>query len=105
MVTQLRFISLGKGHVVQANNIYAVVRPNTANNHRILAKAKTDGHYWDWTCGKPTKAIVIMDDGLVIASFFSVQTILGRLEKVFTYDVRNENSNDEDEEDEGGVYV
>lgn len=90
MISPLRFVSLGHGHVACANNIWAVVRINTAQNRRLLAAAKAEGRFLDWTAHKPIKALVLMDNGIVIGSSFSVSAIFGRLNKACEYDVAND---------------
>lgn len=101
MISPLRFVSLGHGHVACANNIWAVVKIKTAQNRRILARAKAEDRFLDWTAHKPLKALVLMDNGSVIGSSFSVATIFGRLNKACEYDVaKNMKLLEEDEEED-----
>ena len=100
MISTLRFVSLGHGHVACANNIWAVVKINTAQNRRILARAKAEDRYLDWTAHKPMKALVLMDNGSVIGSSFSVATIFGRLNKACEYDVTRDLKLAEEDDDE-----
>ena len=101
MISPLRFVSLGHGHVACANNIWAVVKIKTAQNRRILARAKAEDRFLDWTAHKPLKALVLMDNGSVIGSSFSVATIFGRLNKACEYDVAKDlKLLDEDEEED-----
>lgn len=90
MISQLRFVALGFDHVICANRIWAVVPPNRAQSRRIIQNAKADNTYMDWTCAKKMKAIVLLDNGYVIGSPFSVATIHGRLRKSTEYDVESD---------------
>lgn len=100
MISPLRFVSLGHGHVACANNIWAVVKIKTAQNRRILARAKAEDRFLDWTAHKPLKALVLMDNGSVIGSSFSVATIFGRLNKACEYDVAKDMKLLEEDEEE-----
>lgn len=100
MISPLRFVSLGLGHVVCANKIYAVVRPDTAYAHRLIVDAKKEGRFLDWRRAKPAKSIVIMDDGQVIACFFSVATVFKRLQEITTYDLVPDDMIDNEDENE-----
>lgn len=82
MNSPLRFVSIGHGHILCANKIYAVIRHNTAQARRIMAAAKEQNKFFDYTCRRGTGCIIIMDDGAVIATTFSVQAIYGRLNAV-----------------------
>ena len=98
MISTLRFVSLGFGHVVCANRIYCVVRVNTAQNRRILSRAKEEGRFMDWTAHKKMKSLVLLDDGTVLGSSFSVATIFSRLNKVCGYDVTKDTKLMEEDE-------
>lgn len=100
MNSQLRFVSLGFDHVVCANRVWAVVQPNRAQSKRLMARAKSEGTYLDWTCTKKMKALVLLDNGYVIGSPFSVSTIYGRLRRSTEYEVETD-TRLKDEEYEG----
>lgn len=100
MTTPLRFVSLGHGHVACANNIWAVVRTDTAQNRRLLRKAKEQGLYLDWTARRPMKALVLLDNGQVIGSCFSVTTIFHRLSEACGYGHPDAIYTEEDSENE-----
>lgn len=98
MISTLRFVSLGYGHVVCANRIYCVVRVDTAQNRRILKCAKTEGRFMDWSAHKKIKSLILLDDATVIGSFFSVATIFSRLNKACGYDVTKDTKLMEEDE-------
>lgn len=100
MIAPLRFVSLGHGHIACANNIWAVVRNNTAQNRRLLAAAKAESRFMDWTAHRPIKSLVLLDNGLVIGSSFSVAAIFGRLNRACGYDVAKDISLAEEDEDD-----
>lgn len=78
-ITPLCFVSLGFGNVICANQIFAVSRLNTAQGRRIIASAKAENRFLDWTAHRPVKSLVITMDGRVIGSPFTVGTIHKRL--------------------------
>ena len=99
-MTALKFISMGHGHVVCANKIWAVIRNDTAQSKRIIKKAKQEGSYYDWTARRPMKSIVLMDDSSVIGSCFSVSTIYNRLCEACNYEpAKDEKLSEEENED------
>lgn len=90
MTSSLRFVNLGKDHILCANTIWAIVRLNTKQNKRILAQAKRDGKYLDWTCHHKTKTLILLDSGMIIGSFFRTSTVYRRLKEVTMYDYTND---------------
>lgn len=107
MTTELRFLNLGKGHVICANNIWAVIRPKSAQNTRILREAKADGRFIDWTSHKPLRSIIMLDNGKVIGCQYSVATVYQRLIKLVQFDTMNEMAQEaqlEEEEEEDEDY-
>lgn len=90
MNSPLRFVSIGHGHVLCANKIYAVIRHNTAQGRRIMNAAKEQNKFFNFSCGKGIGCIIIMDDGTVIATTFSVQAIHGRLAAITSGETKEE---------------
>ena len=86
-MTELKFVSMGHGHVICANKIWAVVRTDTAQSKRLIRNAKLEGSYFDWTARRPMKSILLLDDGSIIGSCFSVTTIYNRLCEACNYEV------------------
>ena len=77
----MKFINVGFGNSVSAERIIAVVSPEAAPIKRIVQEAKDKGTAIDATCGRKTRAVIIMDSGHVILSSIQPETFAGRLEK------------------------
>lgn len=83
----MQFINIGFGNIVSANRIIAIVSPDAAPIKRIVQEAKDKGIAIDATCGRKTRAVLIMDSGNVILSAIQPETVAGRLE---TNNINNE---------------
>ena len=64
MPTEL--VHVGFGNVLAANRVVAVISPSSAPIKRLVQQGKAEGKCIDATKGRKPKAVVIMDDGLVI---------------------------------------
>ena len=77
----MQLINIGFGNIVSANRIITIVSPESAPIKRIIQEAKENGTAVDATCGRRTRAVVIMDSGHVILSALQPETVAGRLDK------------------------
>jgi len=78
----MQLINIGFGNIVSANRIIAIVSPESAPIKRIVQEAKDDGMAVDATCGRRTRAVIIMDSGHVVLSAVQPETVAGRLDTV-----------------------
>ena len=77
----MQLINIGFGNTVSANRIVAIVSPESAPIKRIVQEAKESGNAIDATCGRRTRAVIIMDSGHVVLSAVQPETVAGRLDK------------------------
>lgn len=82
----MQLVNIGFGNVVSANKIVSIVSPEAAPIKRIVQEAKDEKTAIDATCGRRTRAVLIMDSGHVILSALQPETISGRLDKNITND-------------------
>ena len=75
----MRLINIGFGNMVSAGRIIAVVSPESAPIKRIISDAREKGLLIDATYGRRTRAVIIVDNGCIILSAISPETISGRL--------------------------
>ena len=75
----LRFIQTGFGNGVCANQILAVLVPDSAPNKRLLTQARKDQRFLDMTCGRGVRSMLLMLDGQVVGCAMSPRTMLLRL--------------------------
>ena len=74
-----RLINIGFGNVVNSNRILGIISPNAAPIKRMVQMAKDGGTAIDATCGRKTKAVIVMDNGHLILSALLPETILHRV--------------------------
>lgn len=76
----MQFINIGFGNIVSASRVIAIVSPEAAPIKRIVQESKDKGVAIDATCGRKTRAVLIMDSGNIILSAIQPETIASRLE-------------------------
>ena len=77
----MQLVNIGFGNVVSANKIVSIVSPEAAPIKRIVQEAKDGKTAIDATCGRRTRAVLIMDSGHIILSAVQPETIAARLDK------------------------
>ncbi|MDK2809093.1 MAG: extracellular matrix regulatory protein [Clostridiales bacterium] len=73
-----QFINIGFGNVVNTDKIIAIIRPEAAPIKRMIQNSKDNGVAVDATCGRKTKAVLVMESGQVVLSALLPETIAGR---------------------------
>jgi len=74
-----RLINIGFGNVVNSNKIVGIISPEAAPIKRLVQNAKDAGNAIDATCGRKTKAVLVMDSGHLILSSLLPDTIANRI--------------------------
>lgn len=75
----VKLIDIGFGNTVNSDRIVAVISAEAAPSKRIVSAAKERNEAIDATCGKRTKAVIVMDSGHVVMSAKSVESISGKV--------------------------
>ena len=74
----MNFINIGFGNVVNADKIISIVSPVAAPVKRLVQNARDNGDAVDATCGRKTKAVIIMENKtVVLSSYFRKQLLPG----------------------------
>ena len=73
-----KLIHIGFGNIVNADKIISIVRPEAAPVKRMVQKAREDGDCVDATQGRKTKAVLVMENGMVVLSALLPETISSR---------------------------
>ena len=73
-----RLISIGFGNTVNANKLIAVVDPDSAPIRRLVQNAKEINRCIDATAGRKTKAVLIMENDMIVLSALVPETISKR---------------------------
>ena len=74
------FIHVGFGNIVNAGKIISIVSPDAAPVKRMVQKAKEDGTAIDATQGTKTKAVLVMENGMLVLSALLPETIAARVQ-------------------------
>ncbi len=82
----MQLLNIGFGNVVSANKIVSIVSPEAAPIKRLVQEAKDDKTAIDATCGRRTRAVLIMDSGHIILSAVQPETLASRLDNNISKD-------------------
>ena len=86
----MQLVNIGFGNIIAANKIVAIVSPESAPIKRMVQEAKDEKTAIDATCGRRTRAVLIMDSGHIILSAVQPETVGGRIDKDITPQVQTE---------------
>ena len=84
----MQLVNIGFGNIIAANKIVAIVSPDSAPIKRMVHDAKDAGTAIDATCGRKTRAVLIMDSGHIILAAVQPETVAGRVDKDITQPVQ-----------------
>ena len=73
-----KLINIGFGNVANAEKIVGIISPEAAPVKRLIQTAKDAGTAVDATCGRKTRAVIVMDSGHLILSALLPETIAAR---------------------------
>ena len=77
----MQLINIGFGNIVSSDRIIAIVSPESAPIKRLVQDAKDSGRAIDATCGRRTRAVIVMDSNHVVLSAVQPETVAGRFDK------------------------
>lgn len=80
----MAFVNIGYGNVVNSDKVISIVSPEAAPVKRMIQGAKDDGMAIDATCGKKTKAVMVMENHMLVLSSLLPDTIANRFNNVET---------------------
>lgn len=80
----MQLVNIGFGNIISANKIVAIVSPDSAPIKRMIQESKDAKTAVDATCGRRTRAVLIMDSGHIILSAVQPETVAGRVDKDIT---------------------
>ena len=75
----MNFVNIGFGNVVNSERVYSIVSPDAAPVKRLIQNAKDTGNAIDGTCGRKTKAVMIMENHMIVLSSLLPETIVARM--------------------------
>lgn len=74
-------LHVGFGNMVNADKIVAILQPDSAPVKRMVQHGKEAGTVVDATQGRKTKAVLLMDQGSIVLSALTSDTISMRAQK------------------------
>ena len=92
----MQLVNIGFGNIIVANKIVAIVSPESAPIKRMVQEAKDAKTAIDATCGRRTRAVLIMDSGHIILSAVQPETVAGRVDKDITPQIKQEDTQNRD---------
>lgn len=72
-------LNIGYGNMIAESRIVSIVNPEAAPIKRLVQEAKDSGRAIDATCGRKTRAVIIMDSGHVVLSSLITETLSARI--------------------------
>lgn len=72
-------INIGYGNMVNADKVISIIKPDAAPVKRLIQQAKDSGNALDATCGRKTKSVIVIENGLVVLSALLPETIALRI--------------------------
>lgn len=80
----MQLLNIGFGNVVSAEKIISIVSPEAAPIKRLVQESKDNKTAIDATCGRRTRAVLIMNSGHIILSAIQPETLASRLDNDIT---------------------
>ena len=90
----VKLINVGYGNFVSADRLISIVGPESAPVKRIVQEAREGHTLIDASCGRRTRAVLIMDSDHVILFAIQTETLWNRLDQEV-----GEDTDDEEEEE------
>ena len=75
----MQLVTIGYGNIISAERIVAIVSPDAAPVKRLVQNARDKGMLIDASCGRKTKAVLIMDSDHVVLSAVQPETVAHRV--------------------------
>ena len=74
----MKLMNIGFGNMISAERLLTVVSPDAAPIKRLVQEAREHGMLIDASCGRKTRAVLVMDTDHVILSGLSPEIIARR---------------------------
>ncbi len=85
-------INIGYGNIVNLDMMVAIVTPDSAPAKRLVKNARASGRAIDATHGRKAKAVLVMENGSVVLSALTPDTLMSRFKNF-----KSGNSKDQEE--------
>ena len=78
-MTEAALVSIGFGNLVSSDRIVSIIVPDSAPVKRLIQDAREHHMLVDASCGRKTRAVLIMNSGHVVLSALQTETIARRI--------------------------
>lgn len=75
----IRFVNIGFNNIVNIDKVVAVLNPDTLPTKRTVNDAREANKLLDASCGRKTRAVIVMENCQVILCGLHTDTIASRL--------------------------
>jgi regulator of extracellular matrix RemA (YlzA/DUF370 family) len=74
----MQLVNVGFNNMVNGSAVIAVISTDAAPIKRMIQTARDEGRAVDATCGRRTRAVLVMESGHLILSALTTETIAAR---------------------------
>lgn len=71
----MKLINVGYGNMISADRLISIISPESAPVKRIIQDSRDNGMLIDATCGRKTRAVLVMDSGHIVLSAVQTETM------------------------------
>lgn len=79
MIMDIKFVNIGFNNIVNIDKVVAVLNPDTLPSKRLINESRDAHKLLDASCGRKTRAIIVMESGQIILCGLHTDTIASRL--------------------------
>lgn len=83
-------VNVGFGNIINSKKVVAIISPDAAPVKRMVQAAKDNGTAVDATCGRKTRAVIVMDSDHLVLSALLPETIANRVNSKEEMDQKGE---------------
>lgn len=76
---KVEFVHVGFGNIIALNRVMVMITPDSAPVKRLIQEAREKNALIDVTCGRKTKAVIVLDNGHLVLAAIQPETIAARL--------------------------
>ncbi|WP_035778978.1 DUF370 domain-containing protein [Butyrivibrio sp. MC2013] len=73
------FIHIGFGNIVNTDKVISIVSPDAAPVKRMVQRAREEMRVVDASAGRKTKAVIVMENNMLVLSALLPETISSRM--------------------------
>ncbi|MDR3314659.1 MAG: DUF370 domain-containing protein [Oscillospiraceae bacterium] len=75
----MQLVNIGFGNLLNGERVLAVLQPDSQPVKRLAQEAKAAGTLVDASCGRRTRAVLLLDSGHTVLSYLQTETIASRM--------------------------